>query len=183
MLFNREIFECVGDFLHALDKPIVLDPVCISKAGSALLEDEAMTSLKKLFPLASVITPNIFEANKLFGYEFGDTDSLQGIIDSGTTVLVKNQILSFGNEQKSIDQLFYKHQRKLFTTPMVQTNNLHGTGCSYSSAIAANLALGHSLEESIEISKRFIYAALLQAPHIGHGAGPINHKVGGLRVG
>lgn len=182
MLFNKEIIECVGEFLKGLHVPVVLDPVCISKAGSALLEDDAIESLKKLFPLATLITPNAYEAKKFFGYEFGDTPSLNAIMQSETPILVKNQILELLSEKNSIDQLIYKHQRRVFTTPIVQTTNLHGTGCSYSSAIAANLALGHTLEESIEISKRFIFEALMSAPSIGHGAGPINHKEGGKRV-
>lgn len=182
MLFNKEIIECVGEFLKGLHVPIVLDPVCISKANSPLLQEDAIESLKKLFQLASVVTPNAYEAKLLFGYEFGHTPSLENIINAGTAVLIKNQTLNFENQEKSIDQLFYKHQRRIFETPKVDTNNLHGTGCSYSSAIAANLALGHSLEESVAISKRFIYEALVSAPAIGHGAGPINHKMGGLHV-
>jgi len=82
----------------------------------------------------------------------------------------------------SLDQLFFGNQKRIFQTPYIDTTNLHGTGCSYSSAITANLALGHTLEESIQIAKNFINAALLSAPNIGHGAGPINHKAGGKEV-
>ncbi len=78
---------------------------------------------------------------------------------------------------KSIDQLFFARQKRVFESPSIQTTNLHGTGCTYSSAIAANLALGESLEEAIAISKEYVYKAILNAPNIGHGAGPINHKV------
>ena len=182
MLFNKPIIECVGKFLQTLNVPIVIDPVCISKAGSQLLEDDAIESLKQLFKYATLITPNAYEAKKLFGYEFGDTDSLQEIMQCSVPVLVKNQMLELLSQKKSIDQLFFKHERRVFSTQAVQTNNLHGTGCSYSSAIAANLALGLELAKAIEISKNFIYQALLYAPEIGNGSGPINHKKGGEYV-
>ena len=91
---------------------------------------------------------------------------------------MKNQTLELANEKKSVDQLIFGHQRRVFSTKRIESTNLHGTGCSYSSAIAANLALGHPLDKAIEISKEFIYNAILNAPHIGHGAGPINHKKG-----
>jgi len=178
MLYSKEIIECVGEFLRQMQCPIVLDPVCISKVGSPLLKDDAIEALKKLFSYATVVTPNIYEAKKFFGYSFGDTDSLQSIINSGVTVLVKNQTLELANEKKSVDQLIFGHQRRVFSTRRVESTNLHGTGCSYSSAIAANLALGYPLDKAIEISKEFIYNAILNAPHIGHGAGPINHKKG-----
>jgi hydroxymethylpyrimidine/phosphomethylpyrimidine kinase len=178
MLYSKEIIECVGEFLREMKCPIVLDPVSISKVGSPLLKEDATQALQKLFTYATVVTPNIYEAKKLFGYSFGDTDSLQKIINSGVTVLVKNQTLELVNEKKSVDQLIFGHQRRVFSTKRIESTNLHGTGCSYSSAIAANLALGHPLDKAIEISKEFIYNAILNAPHIGHGAGPINHKKG-----
>lgn len=176
MLYSKEIIECVGEFLREMKCPIVLDPVSISKVGSPLSKEDATQALKKLFTYATVVTPNIYEAKKLFDYSFGDTDSLQKIINSGVTVLVKNQTLELANEKKSVDQLIFGHQRRVFSTKRIESTNLHGTGCSYSSAIAANLALGHPLDKAIEISKEFIYNAILNAPHIGHGAGPINHK-------
>ncbi len=177
MLYNSEIIECVTHFLKEMKVPIVIDPVCISKAGSLLLEDEAMESLSELFKFATVVTPNIYEAKKFFGYEFGDTQSLEKMMCLDFPVLVKNETLGYENNIKSIDQLFYKHQKRIFSTPQVATTNLHGTGCSYSSAIAANLALGKSLDASIEISKQYIYNALMNAPDIGHGVGPIKHNL------
>ncbi len=182
MLYSKEIIECIGEFLRELKVPIVLDPICISKVGSPLLQDDAIDALKEVFSYATVVTPNAYEAEKLFGYSFGDTDSLQNIINSGITVLVKNQTLELANEKKSVDQLIFGHQRRVFSTRRIESTNLHGTGCSYSSAIAANLALGHPLDKAIEISKEFIYNAILTAPRIGHGAGPINHKMGVLNV-
>jgi hydroxymethylpyrimidine/phosphomethylpyrimidine kinase len=182
MLYSREIIETVHDFLSTVSCPIVIDPVCISKAGSPLLQEDALAKLPSLFAFASVVTPNQFEAKKLFGYTFGDTDSLHGVVDSPAPVLIKNQTLQTSTQSISIDQLIFKHERRIFQTPHLETSNLHGTGCSYSSAIAANLALGHTLEEAIDVAKRFVYESLKTAPAIGHGPGPINHKEGGKGV-
>ena len=178
MLYSKEIIECVGEMIKNLDIPIVLDPVFISKVGSSLLKNDAIDSMKKLFQHVTLITPNMHEAKELFGYEHGDTQSLNELFDSPCPVLIKNQVLEIPEGAKSIDQLFIGHQKKIFESSFAVSSSLHGTGCSYSSAIAANLALGKTLEESIEISKKFIYKAILNAPNIGHGAGPINHKAG-----
>lgn len=179
MLYSKAIIETVDAFLETLDVPIVIDPVSISKAGSSLLQDDALEALPKIFRHATVITPNQHEASQLFGYRFGDTKSLEKIIALDIPVLIKNHTLEMPEQtMTSIDQLFFGHQRRLFQTPYLDTNDLHGTGCSYSSAIAANLALGKTLEEALEVSKWYIHNAIKAAPGIGHGPGPINHKAG-----
>jgi len=182
MLYSHEIITLVADFLKTLEVPVVIDPVAISKAGSPLLQDDAIVSLSQLFQYASVITPNQHEAKRFFDYQFGDTGSLEKMMKLNIPILIKNQKLDLPTGSKSVDQLINGHQKRIFQSPMVETRNLHGTGCSYSSAIAANLALGLSLEEAIERSKNFIYQALVYAPDIGHGPGPINHKKGGESV-
>lgn len=182
MLFNKEIIEMVRDVIKNLNIPIVLDPVSISKAGSPLLEESAIEEMRKLFEYATLITPNHLEAYELFGYKHGDTKSLQEIQNLDIPVLVKHHAVELEERQFSVDQLYFRHQKRAFQTPLVETSNLHGTGCSFSSAIAANLALGHTLEEAITIAKQFINNALEAAPDIGHGPGPINHKKGGEYV-
>ena len=179
MLFNKEIIDTVAKFLeHHKDIPIVVDPVGISKAGSPLLQDDAMHALPKLFTYATVVTPNTYEAKQLFDYEFGDSESLQALKSTTTPILVKNAHIEKGDVMMSVDQLFAHHKRRIFETPLVKTNNLHGTGCSFSSAVAACLALGDSLEEAITKAKDFINRALEHAPNIGKGPGPIHHKKG-----
>ncbi|MBN2782937.1 MAG: bifunctional hydroxymethylpyrimidine kinase/phosphomethylpyrimidine kinase, partial [Campylobacterales bacterium] len=140
MLYSSQIMEVVEDFIKDLDIPIVLDPVFISKAGSPLLNEEAVNSMKRLFNYATLITPNQHEASKLFGYKHGDTDSLQKIQQSPCPVLVKHQVITSPNGSFSIDQLFIDGKKRIFKTEFIESTNLHGTGCSYSSAIAANLA-------------------------------------------
>lgn len=182
MLYSKEIIDVVKEAIKDLDIPIVLDPVFISKAGSPLLKEDAVEAMKELFKYAVVLTPNQFEAEALFGYKFGDTASLQNLMSAPTAVLVKNHVLEMQDKKVSLDQLFFSHEKRIFQTPYLETTNLHGTGCSYSSAITANLALGYSLEESIQRAKEFINAALFEAPKIGNGPGPINHKAGGVKA-
>ena len=178
MLYDCEIIEAVKELIAPLDIPIVLDPVCVSKAGSPLLKDDAIVALFELSKMVTLSTPNLHEAHKLFGYVTDDVASLEKLLAHPTPVLLKNHI----NGHTSVDVLFTQGEQKAFSAPLVDTHNLHGTGCSYASAIAANLALGRSIEDAIEISKRFITHALTHAPSIGHGPGPINHKKGGEHV-
>lgn len=178
MLYSVEIIKAVREIIKDLSIPIILDPVFISKAGSPLLKPEAIEEMKSLFAYVTLITPNMYEAKELFGYIHGDTASLEALQSAPCPVLIKHQLLEMPAGAVSVDQLFKEGRKAVFTSPAIDTSNLHGTGCSYSSAIAANIALGNTLEESIEIAKNFIYQAIQQAPNIGHGAGVINHKAG-----
>ena len=92
MLYSNEIIDTVRESIKDLDIPIVFDPVFVSKAGAKLLSDDAILNMKSLLPYVTVVTPNLFEANKLFGYEFGNTDSLQEIIKLPCGVVIKNHI-------------------------------------------------------------------------------------------
>ena len=182
MLFNKDIIETVAEAIKGLDIPIVLDPVAISKAGSPLLEDNAIKAMHTLFNHVTLITPNHHEAYEFFGYKDGDTKSLEVIQNLNTPVLVKHHVIELAEDRCSLDQLYFHHHKRVFQSPLIETSNLHGTGCSYSSAITANLALGHSLEKSITISKKFVTHSLIKAPKIGNGPGPIHHKKGGEHV-
>ena len=178
MLYSVAIIQAVREMIQDLDIPIILDPVFISKAGSPLLKPEAIEEMKTLFEYATLITPNMYEAKELFGYTHGDTSSLAAVQSAPCPVLIKHQLLEMPTGAVSIDQLFKEGRKAIFKSAAIDTTNLHGTGCSYSSAIAANIALGKTLEEAIEIAKDFIYQAIQNAPNIGHGAGVINHKAG-----
>ncbi len=178
MLYDTSIIEAITEFVKTLDIPVVLDPVCVSKAGSPLLKPDAIDALRLLSGEVSLSTPNLNEAYELFGYKSGDTDSLQTIIAHPAPILIKNHVMN----TISADLLYFGRQKRVFTSEFIDSQNLHGTGCSYSSAITANLALGYTLEEAIERSKRFITEAIRSAPSIGHGPGPINHKVGSSYV-
>jgi len=178
MLYDTEIIRMITDLIAPLDIPIVLDPVCVSKAGASLLQDDALEALYDLSRIITLTTPNLHEAYRLFGYKSGDTDSLKTLIDHPAPVLVKHHVM----DNITADLLYFTHQKQVFTSDLIDSSSQHGTGCSYSSAIAANLALGYSLEESILRSKRFITEAIRNAPSLGHGRGPINHKAGGTSL-
>ena len=179
MLYSNEIIDTVRESIKDLDIPIVFDPVFVSKAGAKLLSDDAILNMKSLLPYVTVVTPNLFEANKLFGYEFGNSDSLKEIFELSCGVVIKNHIHEINTHQRSIDTLYLGREKFIFDTPYLETSSTHGSGCSYSSAICANLALGKTLQESIQIAKKFIYLAIKNAPDIGHGKSPIAHKIGG----
>lgn len=182
MLFNTEIIEIVYEMIKDLKIPIVLDPVSISKAGSPLLEESSVEAMSKLFDHVTVITPNSHEAYKFFGYKHNDKESLKEIQSANTPILIKHHVIELAEGKFSIDKLYFREQARMFQTRFVETSNLHGTGCSFSSAITASLALGYTLEQAISIAKKFIHDALNSAPDIGHGPGPINHKIGGKYV-
>jgi hydroxymethylpyrimidine/phosphomethylpyrimidine kinase len=181
MLYSSEIIDAVYEFLsvRGVGIPIVFDPVFISKAGSSLLDDDAKDSLAQIFSLCTIATPNLFEAKQLLGYEFAHTQSLDQIFNLPCAVVVKNHTIERDDQILSVDILYRQREKTVFDTPTIDTSSTHGTGCSFSSAIAAHLALGKSLEESVRIAKNFIYEAIKNAPQIGHGKGPIAHRKGG----
>lgn len=176
MLYSVEIITMVQKIIAPLDIPIILDPVCISKTGSTLLEEDAIQALQALSREVTLTTPNLHEAYRLFGYKIGETDSLSTLIEHPSPILIKNHIM----DTASVDLLYFGHQKRIFASEHIDSSSQHGTGCAYSSAITANLALGYTLEESIVRSKRYITEAIRSAPLIGHGRGPINHKAGGM---
>ena len=177
MLYNSSIIEEVLGFLKGLSNiPVVFDPVFVSKAGSKLLQDDDVENFKKLFEYCTVCTPNQFEAKELFGYQFGDSNNLRDLANLPCAVLIKNHKVEKNGQVYSVDSLFANGERFSFETPLLVSNALHGTGCSYSSAIAANLALGKNLNEAIMAAKEFVYKGILNSPKIGHGPHPILHK-------
>ncbi|MDP4088473.1 MAG: bifunctional hydroxymethylpyrimidine kinase/phosphomethylpyrimidine kinase [Bacillota bacterium] len=162
---------------------VVLDPVMISKSGYSLLQPSAKSALlAELLPLAYVITPNIPEAEAILEGKLGKAFKIQNVEDMTRAakeirelgpefVLVKGGHL----EASAVDVLFDGETAVYFNEDRVNTKNTHGTGCTLSSAIAANLALGYSVVESIKISKAYITDAIRHSLDIGKGVGPTNH--------
>lgn len=179
MLYNNAIINEVREAIKHLTVPIVFDPVFVSKAGSKLLKEDAIENLKSLFPYVTLITPNLHEAKVLFGYEANEDFTLKSLAHLPCSVVIKNHKVFVNNHFRSVDILWEDSQTKRFDTPYLEINSFHGTGCSYSSAIVANLALQKSLEESIVMAKKFVYLAIKNAPSIGKGSGPIAHKTAG----
>jgi hydroxymethylpyrimidine/phosphomethylpyrimidine kinase len=178
MLYNQEIIEAVAAIIKPLTIPVVLDPVCVSKAGSPLIQKEAIAALRDLCRVVTLSTPNQHEANRLFGYEGGEADLPAILLDHPAPVLIKHHT----TETMCADMLYSGAVKRVYVADLIDSTSVHGTGCSYSSAIAASLALGFDLDAAIRRSKQFITEAIRYAPAIGHGRGPINHKQGGIHL-
>ena len=164
-------------------KNIVIDPVMISKSGFSLLQPESKTVLiEKLLPLAYVLTPNIPEAEVILEEALGKKvtiSNIEDMIEASKEIKKlgpKNVLIKGGHmEGSAVDVLFDGEKISYFESERIATKNTHGTGCTLSSAITANLALGYSVEESIKKSKEYITTAIAHSLDIGKGVGPTNH--------
>ncbi|MCQ6276145.1 bifunctional hydroxymethylpyrimidine kinase/phosphomethylpyrimidine kinase [Bacillus sp. V3B] len=180
MLFSTEIIEVVAEKIKKYGwGKVVVDPVMIAKGGSALLQQEAITALKnRLLPLAYVVTPNIPEAEEITGMRIQtDSDKIEAakkFIDLG----VKHVVIKGGHDQdsnESVDLLFSEGDHFTFKSKRIATKNTHGTGCTFSAAMTAELAKGASVFDAVSVAKRFISMAIEEDLQIGNGHGPTNH--------
>jgi len=178
MVSSAALIDVIADALqryHA--RHIVLDPVMVATSGSRLMADGAASALQsRLFPLAEVVTPNIPEAEALSGMTIHTKEEMQQAAriiaeHTGGAVLVKG-----GHLTDTADDLLLQGEDSLWLTgERVETHNTHGTGCTLSSAIASNLALGYSLADSVARAKAYITAALKAGLDLGRGNGPLDH--------
>ncbi len=180
MLSSSEVIELIAAKVEEREiSPLVVDPVMISKSGFKLLKDEAIDTLKtRLIPLAAVITPNAHEAEHLTGLEVksvqGAREAARMIFEMGpAAVLVKGG--HFEEEREAIDVLYDGKSFHTFAAPFIETKNTHGSGCTFAASIAANLARGYPLRESVARSKRYVTDAIRHGLDIGEGHGPTNH--------
>ncbi|MBQ7608935.1 MAG: bifunctional hydroxymethylpyrimidine kinase/phosphomethylpyrimidine kinase [Desulfovibrionaceae bacterium] len=180
MLFSVPIIEAVAHSLAHAEYPLVVDPVCVSQSGVRLLEDSAIASLaNSLFPLATLITPNIPEAELLAEHTITDEED---ILFCGEKLLarVKGAVLIKGGHRLQDDSvtdiLFQKDAApQRLTNPRVRTENTHGTGCTLSAAIATGLAFKKDLVCAIKDAQNYLNHALAASYTPGAGAGPVNH--------
>ena len=179
MLSSSEIVAAVAGKLREHTPPtIVVDPVMISKSKFPLLKEEAIGSLKTaLIPLATVITPNVYEAESLAQQDIQNIDDAKTaakvIAELGChAVLVKGGHL-IGDT--ATDVLYCNNEWTFFQAERVETENTHGTGCTYSAAIATQLAHDKHLIDAVKAAKAYITGAIQHALDIGHGHGPTNH--------
>ena len=183
MLGTGRIAEVVAEFLRKNQLPnIVLDPVLRSSSGAPLLDEPGVQVLRdELLSLADVITPNIAEAAVLTGLRVGSESEMEEACRKLHGIGAKNAVITGGHLSLPVDVFLgagqqtpqrYGHQR-------VATQNTHGTGCAYSTAIACNLAKGISLAgrepNAVSLAGQYVHAALQQAYRMGRGIGPINH--------
>lgn len=180
MLSSRRIVNVVAERLAEHDAPnLVVDPVMISTSGFDLLEPDAVASVKeRLLPLAALVTPNLREAQELSGVPVDDLDSVKHaariIFESGCpAVLVKGGHLSVSND--AVDVLYDASGETVFSGPRLPGGSPHGTGCTLSAAITANLARGQRLASAVENAKTYVTEAIRHGLSVGRGTGPAHH--------
>lgn len=181
MLLNAEIIEIVSQqLLSRKIEQLVVDPVMVSRTGAQLIDDRAIASLQNcLLPQALIVTPNIYEAQILSGIEIKTLEAMKqaaAIIQNKygvAVVLVKGGGMSGKN--KGVDIWFDGNNYQTLTTEVVETKNTHGTGCTLSSAIAANLVCGKDLWLAVQEAKTYVTNALKHSLEIGAGNGPVGH--------
>jgi hydroxymethylpyrimidine kinase/phosphomethylpyrimidine kinase len=157
---------------------LVIDPVMISKHGARLMDDGAQRALAAcLIPRAYLLTPNLAEASVFVGFPVIDIASMRKAAEKLVSLGAKNVLVKGGHlEGDAVDVLFEpEHGFQEFSAPRVATQHTHGTGCTYSAAITAELAKGAALRDAIGRAKEFVTAAIRTAPGLGAGTGPLNH--------
>ena len=183
MVGTLEAINAVADKLAVLENiPVILDPVMVATSGDALLESGAEQALReRLIPLAKLITPNLYEAARLLGdpgiavNEEQMRDQADRLLEFGAqAVLIKG---GHGKGAEAVDILTQDNGQTRLAVPRIATSNTHGTGCTLSSAIAAGLAKGASLEDACTQAKAYLTGALSAADalDVGQGAGPVHH--------
>lgn len=179
MVSSIELIETIADKLKQYNaRNIVVDPVMVATSGSRLISEDAIETLKsKLFPLATVITPNIPEAEVLSGMEIKTQEDMEKAAETICNTLGCSVLLKGGHQLNDAnDLLFQKGKTPVwFHGKRIDNPNTHGTGCTLSSAIASNLAKGRELEEAVRLAKNYISGALADMLDIGKGSGPMNH--------
>ena len=180
MLHSSKVIETVVDVLAdiAPDLPLVADPVMFAKGGHALLEPEAMDALRgRLVPRASVVTPNIPEAEALAEMKIAGVEDMKAAGEviralGAAAVLVKGGHLE---DETLTDVLVTSDGFELFHDQRIDTKHTHGTGCTLASSLAAGLAAGMGMTEAVQRARGYVRAAILAAPGFGSGHGPMDH--------
>jgi hydroxymethylpyrimidine/phosphomethylpyrimidine kinase len=179
MLGTTAVVEAVAAAIEELQLPnVVVDPVMLAKSGDPLLDEDAVAMIRtELLPRALVVTPNIPEAEVLTGRRIATLADAHAAArqlhgDTGVAVIVKG---GHSHGPEVVDLLFDGQTVHEFRTPRIDTKNTHGTGCTFASAIACNLALGFTLPEATSRAQAYVAGAIRHALALGHGHGPLDH--------
>lgn len=180
MLFSSEIIQKIARLISTLNIPLIVDPVMIAKGGEHLLQQEAVEALRShLLPIATVITPNIPEAEVLTGTKIDNEQSIFQAAHSLLNLGVHCVVMKGGHladETYATDYVFFDNGRTFtIQTERINTKNTHGTGCTFSAALTAFYAKGMPLEKAMIEAKKFIQMAITHHVAIGNGHGPTNH--------
>lgn len=180
MLHDALVVDAVADALerYAPDVPLVVDPVMIAQSGDRLLASEAVAAIKRrLLPRATLVTPNIPEAEVLTDTKIPDLAAMREVAASlyrefGAPVLLKGGHME-GDPMH--DVLVWEEGERIFEHARIATENTHGTGCTLASAIATGLAQGLALPDAVVRGREYLLEAIRTAPDLGRGHGPVNH--------
>ena len=179
MVSSLSLIEAITDVLSEVKAPpVVLDPVMISKSGYRLLKQDAQDALvKNLFPLAEVVTPNIYEAEALIGDKISTVAEMKAAAQKISKLGAAKVVVKGGHlgGELATDILYDGDQFEELQSGRIETKNTHGTGCTFSSAIAANLALGKDFFDAVTHAKTYITEAIQHSLSIGKGHGPVDH--------
>jgi hydroxymethylpyrimidine/phosphomethylpyrimidine kinase len=177
-LGNRAVMEAVAKAAETFRFPLIVDPIMIGKDGSALLDAGARRSLtEKLLPRAFLLTPNLPEAAELAGLPVDDRDSMARAAEKLIALGAVNVLVKGGHLADDPADLLLTSDGTWteYAASRISTRHTHGTGCTYSAAIAAELAKGAELKDAIQTAKAFVTEAIRTNPGLGQGAGPLNH--------
>lgn len=178
MISEKELIKVISDKLKQYKaKNIVIDPVMVATSGARLINEDAVDTLKKeLFHLATILTPNIPEAEELAQIKINNSKDMIKAAEKIAKTYNCAVLCKGGHNQNDASDLLYKdNEFKWFHGKRIDNPNTHGTGCTLSSAIASNLAKGYDLEESVFRAKEYISGALAAMLDLGKGSGPMNH--------
>ncbi len=179
MLANASIVEAVAKAITAFRLPqLVVDPVMVAKSGDHLLDSRAVDTLRtRLLPLATVVTPNLPEAEALSGRRIQSLDDVREAAKIIHALGPRAVVVKGGHAEgiEVVDLIFDGETFTELRTPRLQTSNTHGTGCTLASAIAANLALGATIVDAAASAQAYVAGAIRHGLAVGHGHGPLDH--------
>ena len=178
MLASSAIVETVAEEMerHQVSR-LVVDPVMVAKSGDRLLREDAVEALRtRLIPLAAVVTPNIPEAEALTGLKIETDEDVRRAAEAIVQLGARAVVVKGGHREGPATDLFYDGARfQEFSAPRIDTVNTHGTGCTFASAVAAGLAKGLEVVESVQLAKDYVTEAIRRSFPLGQGHGPLHH--------
>ena len=183
MLHSPDVINTVCDVLADRNIPLVVDPVMVAKGGAALLQQEAVATLKsRLVPMARLLTPNVPEAETLTGITIDGVAAAERAakillqMGAGAVLMKGGHMTDVASVETVTDLLFENGELvETFSSPRIDTRHTHGTGCTTASAIATGLAQGLSVRDAVARAREYVQEAIRSAPGFGQGHGPLNH--------
>jgi hydroxymethylpyrimidine/phosphomethylpyrimidine kinase len=176
-LGDPEIVTFLAEKASSFKFPLVVDPVMISKHGQSLMSEAARIQVvEQLLPRASLVTPNLHEAAELARIDVHDLGDMKKAAIKIAGMGAKSVLVKGGHlEGDAVDVLYWKGEFSYYRAPRIDTLHTHGTGCTYSACITAELAKGREIPDAVRTAKNFITMAIRTNPNLGKGCGPVNH--------